>query len=81
MVPRCRLSARERQRVFDRLKDLLNEKGSILRTCAIEGIAALGVKDPDLREEAAHIIRHALQHGTPAMKARARQWIRKVEQV
>ena len=80
LVPRVRMSVRDRRRAFVRLKELLNEPGSLTRTAAIEGLARLGLADPILLEEATHLIRHALRGGTPAMRARARRWAGQIEQ-
>src|SRR4051812_26284972 len=49
IVPRLSLTPAERRRALARLRELLQEKGSIIRTNALEAIARLAVVDENLR--------------------------------
>ncbi|HXX01050.1 MAG TPA: hypothetical protein VEJ00_07545, partial [Candidatus Acidoferrales bacterium] len=41
MLPRLRLTSRERARATLRLQDYLNDRSSIVKTCALQGLAEL----------------------------------------
>jgi hypothetical protein len=72
MVPRLELSASERQRATAALQHYLEDRSSIVKTFAMQGLVDLARHDPSLRETAKQTLEEALRTGTPAMKARAR---------
>lgn len=73
MVPRLALTSPERQRVAASLQRYLEDRSSIVKTFALQGLADLARQDPGLRELAKHAIEESFQTGTAAMKARARK--------
>jgi hypothetical protein len=72
MIPRLPLLSRERQRVAEQFRHYLEDKSSIVKTCALQGLAELAENDAGLRPEVRQILEEAVQTGTAAMKARAR---------
>jgi hypothetical protein len=79
MVPRLRLNSRERQLVTRLLSRYLEDRSSLVKTFALQGLADLTVNDPNIRSEVIEILRQATRQGTPAMKARSRKLLRQLE--
>jgi hypothetical protein len=73
MLPRVEWSARERRKVFHVLEACLNDRSSIVRTCAMQAIADLAGQAPELLPAALVHLRKLTAIGTPAMKARGRK--------
>ncbi len=73
MVPRLQLSAKERQVATSLLKGYLQDRSSLVRTFALQGLADLTQGDPSIRPEVIEILRAATRQGTAAMKARSRK--------
>jgi hypothetical protein len=76
MVPRLDLSELERQRAAESLQLYLEDRSSIVKTFALQGLADLARRDASLRELASQAIEESLRRGTAAMKARARKLIK-----
>lgn len=76
MVSRLRLSATERQRAAAALQRYLDDRSSIVRTFALQGLADLARNDLALQSKVKQLLEAALQSGTPAMKARARKLLK-----
>src|SRR5277367_5387684 len=76
MVPRLRLNAPERQRAASALQLYLEDRSSIVKTFALQGLADLAQNDAALRPKVKQLIEDAIQSGTPAMKARARKLLK-----
>jgi hypothetical protein len=81
MVPRLPLNGKERELAATLFNSYLEDRSSIVRTCALQGLAALAEDDPGLRRKAITILRAATQHGTPAMRARSRKLLLRLEHV
>jgi hypothetical protein len=79
MVPRLSLTASERQLVTSLLSDYLQDRSSLVKTFALQGLADLAQLDPDIRAAAIEILRKATRNGTPAMKARSRKLLSRLE--
>jgi hypothetical protein len=79
MVPRLDMSARERERATATLRRYLEDRSSIVKTCAMQGLADLARQDPDLQDAVKHILEESLRTGTAAMKARARKLLKKLK--
>jgi hypothetical protein len=77
MVPRLELSGRERERAAAALQRYLEDRSSIVKTCAMQGLADLGRQDASLRDTAKRMLEESLRTGTAAMKARARKLLKK----
>jgi hypothetical protein len=73
MIPRLRLTAPERQRAREALEGYLDDRSSMVRAFALEGLAGLARSDVALRPEVKQLLRNAVDRGTPAMRARARK--------
>jgi hypothetical protein len=71
MVPRLRLTAAERQRAAAALERYLEDRSSIVKTFALQGLADLARNDGALRRQVKQLLAESVQSGTPAMKARA----------
>jgi hypothetical protein len=79
MIPRIPLSARERQRAAALMKSYLEDRSSIVKTSALQGLADLARDDPSLRAQVIELLRESLKSGTPAMKTRSRKLLLRVE--
>jgi hypothetical protein len=73
MVPRLALNAKERQVVVESLQRYLQDRSSIVRTFALQGLADLARVDAGIRDGVMEILREATRNGTAAMKARSRK--------
>ena len=80
MVPRLRLTVPERRRVVKLLQIYLEDRSSIVKTFAMQGLADLALEDPALRPMITELIRSVARTGTPAMRARGRKILRQLEQ-
>jgi hypothetical protein len=79
MVPRLELSRPERERAASTLLRYLEDRGSIVKTFALQGLAGLARQDATLRETAKRTIEESLRTGTAAMKARARKLLKELQ--
>lgn len=76
MLPRLRLTSRERARATLRLQDYLNDRSSIVKTCALQGLAELAMRHAGREEEMVELLERVCRSGTPAMKARGRKLLK-----
>jgi hypothetical protein len=81
MVPRLSLNAKERERAADTFETYLEDRSSIVKTFALQGLADLAKTDPNLRLSVIEILREAERSGTPAMRARSRKLLPSLESV
>ncbi|MFI5114805.1 MAG: hypothetical protein ACHP7J_06635 [Terriglobales bacterium] len=81
MVPRLLLNAKERQLATSLLNSYLEDRSSIVRTFALQGLSDLAQDDPSIRPRVVEILREASRNGTPAMKARIRKLLFHLERV
>jgi hypothetical protein len=72
IVPRLKLSVPERRRVAEALQSYLDDPSSIVKTCALQGLADLVRQDAALLPEVLDPLRIHSRSGTPAMRARGR---------
>lgn len=79
MVPRLPLNAEERQAAVSSLSSFLEDRSSIVRTFALQGLADLAQDDPSIRPRVIEILREATRTGRPAMKARSRKLLLRLE--
>ena len=80
MVPRLPLNAAERQRAIAALNTYLEDRSSIVKTFALQGLADLAEGDASLRPWVIELLRESTRSGTPAMKARSRKLLLRLEQ-
>ncbi len=78
-VPRLDLSVAEARRAASTLRTYLEDRSSIVKTAAMQGLASLVRCDPSLLPEVLDTLRILSRSGTPAMRARGRFLLRKLE--
>ena len=81
MVPRLLLNSTERQRAISLLNGYLQDRSSIVRTFALQGLANFAHNDANIRSTVIEILRDARRTGTPAMKARSRKLLHELENI
>lgn len=79
MAARLVLNAKERQLAMSLLESYLDDRSSIVKTCALQGLADLTEEDPNIRPKVLELLREATRNGTPAMKARSRKLLLHLE--
>ncbi len=81
LVPRLLLNAQERQLATSLLNGYLEDRSSIVKTFALQGLSDLAQCDPSMRPRVVEILWEASRNGTPAMKARSRKLLFRLERV
>src|SRR6266568_5044735 len=81
MVPRLPLNTKERQFAASLLNSYLEDRSSIVRTFALQGLADLAQDDPSIRPTVIEALRESTRNGTPAMKARSRKLLFHLERM
>ena len=79
MVPRLVLTAKERQLAISRLTGYLEDRSSIVKTFALQGLADFALHDPSIRPTVIETLHQASRTGTPAMRARSRKLLLRLE--
>jgi len=79
IVPRLALNRPERERAVVALQRYLEDRSSIVKTFALQGLADLARQDACVRELARKILEESLRTGTAAMKARARRLLNELK--
>lgn len=79
MIPRLALNPKERQLAVFLMYGYLKDRSSIVKTSALQGLADLTRSDPGLRPEVIELLRRTTRKGTPAMKARSRKLLLRME--
>ncbi len=79
MIFRTPLTRAESERAAAVLRSWLEDKSSIVKTCAMHGLAGLTRWDPSLLPEAMDMLRLLSRSGTPAMRARGRILLKRIE--
>jgi hypothetical protein len=79
MVPRLLLNAKERSLATSLLIGYREDRSSIVKTCALQGLADLAQEDPSIRPGVIEILHEATRTGTAAMKARGRKLLLRPE--
>jgi hypothetical protein len=80
MIPRLALNANERELATSLLNGYLEDRSSIVKTFALQGLADLAQEDASLRPRVIEILRESSRNGTPAMRARSRKLLVLLEQ-
>jgi HEAT repeat protein len=73
MVPRLPLDSTERKLAAALLNGYLEDRSSIVKTSALQGLADLAQDEPSIRSHVTDALQEATRSGTPAMKARSRR--------
>ena len=79
MIPRLALTPAEISRAAAALERYLEDRSSIVRTFALQALADLSQQHPAIRSGVIDRLREALRTGTPAMKARSRKLLAKLD--
>jgi hypothetical protein len=79
IVPRLALNAEERNVAVTWLNRYLEDRSSIVKTFALQGLADLAQDDPMIRPRVIELLREATRSGTSAMKARSRKLLIRLE--
>jgi hypothetical protein len=80
LVPRLQLTRPECQRAAAAMRCYLDDPSSIVKTSALHGLADLTRQDASLLPEVLDLLRVSGRAGTPAMRARSRILLKKLEQ-
>jgi hypothetical protein len=80
MIPRLTLTKKERQRAAEGLRRYLEDRSSIVKTFALQGLTELAAVERSLLPEVREILGAAERAGTPAMRARARKLLKTLAQ-
>lgn len=79
IVSRLELTIPESNRTAAILRSWLDDTSSIVKTCAMHGLAELTRQNPSMRSETLDQIRILTRTGTPAMRARGRILLKRLE--
>lgn len=79
MLPRLSLTSIERERVTALMKEFLNDRSSIVKTSAIQGLVDLAENDATLQLETLDILERYSRTGTAAMRARSRNLLKQLQ--
>ncbi len=79
-LPRLELAVPECRRVAAILRTWLDDPSSIIKTSALHALAELTSQDSDSLPEVVDLLRVKGRSGTPAMRARSRILLKKLEQ-
>jgi hypothetical protein len=80
-IGRLPLTAPEAQRTASILRGWLDDKSSIVKTAAMQGLTDLTRRDPTLNAEVLDTLRVLSRSGTPAMRARGRILLKQMERL
>jgi hypothetical protein len=78
MLPRLELSPAERRQVLEILLGYLDDESKIVKTFAMQGLADLAWKDPQLRPVVLPVLVDLTASGSPAMRSRGRKLLKQL---
>lgn len=78
-IPRLQLTVAECERFAGILQNYLDDRSSIVKTFAMQGVLDLIRQAPDMREQVTELIRSLTRTGTAAMRARGRDLLKQLE--
>ena len=79
VIPRLALTPPECRRAAETLQSWLEDSSSIVKTCALQGLADLSRQDSSLQSAVVDLLRIHSRIGTPAMRARGRKLLQHLE--
>lgn len=79
MLPRLRLTKREREQALRVLMDFLQDKSRIVQAFALQAVADLCEQDAALKPQVVAIILTHSTQGSPAVKARCRKLLKRFD--
>jgi hypothetical protein len=79
IIPRLELTRSDCRRVAGILRQYLADRSSIVKTSAMQGLADLLSQNQSLRPTVLELLRSLSRTGTPAMRARGRILLRRLD--
>ncbi len=79
MAPRLQLARADRARAVAALRRYLDDRSSIVKTCAIQALTELPRGDAAQESEIEDLLEEFTRTGTPAMKARSRKLLKQLQ--
>jgi hypothetical protein len=79
VIPRLALTVPECRRVAETLQSYLEDRSSIVKTCALQGLADLTRQDASLLPMVIDLLRIHSRSGTAAMRARGRMLLKQMD--
>jgi hypothetical protein len=79
MLPRLRMTPRERRRVARILIGYLADESSIVKACSMQALVEFSALDARLRAQITPLIERLTRVGTPAMRARGRKLLKDLQ--
>ena len=79
IVTKLKLTQPECQRTADVFMSWLDDRSSIVKTCAMQGLAELTLQDKSMKDGVLELLRALTRSGTPAMRARGRHLLKAME--
>jgi hypothetical protein len=79
MIPRLELNLADCQKAANAFQTFLEDRSSIVKTSALQALADLALRDREMRAGVIEKLREARRNGTPAMKARSRKLLARLE--
>jgi hypothetical protein len=75
ILPRLKLTPKQRAASIDIVMDYLSDHSSIVRTFAMQALADFASLDPSLKGRITDLLKQLVHTGTPAMRSRGRKLI------
>ncbi len=75
MLPRLKLTKKERFKVFQIFVNYLNDSSKIVKTFAMQGLAEIAKQDKSYLPAVMELLEKLIEEGSPAMKARGKKLI------
>lgn len=79
ILPRLALGRVDKERAVRILREYLNDPSSIVKTFAIQGLTELAQDHAKLQQEMIDMLEEFSRTGTPAMRARSRKLLNKLQ--
>jgi len=79
IIPRLALKGPEVERAAEQLESCLEDRSSIVKTSAMQGLADLARRDRSMLPQVLDLLRIHTRSGTPAMRARGRKLLKILE--
>lgn len=81
ILPRLNLTTIERKKVFVLLVSYLDDNSLIVKTFSMQALADIALQDSAYIDEVRDIVSRSIKTGSPAMKARGKKLLLKLEEI
>lgn len=78
IITKLELDSDDYARCLSIFKDYLNDKSSIVRTCAMQGMSDLAEKSNSIKADVLPVLTELTENGSAAMRARGRKLLKKL---